>query len=324
MNKWTRNAILAIILITCVLAVAGCSLASKQPQMKSAGLLLPETINDQVWGTKGYKGLLQIHSTFDVDVYYREDINTEERVRNVVEEFHNMGVNFIIGHGEFYANCFNEISEKYPDIQFVTLNGEAKNKNTTSLIFEGYAMGYFGGMIAAEMSNSNVLGIIGAYETQQEIKGFIEGAKYRKPSVETHVAYVGDWDDVDKALELAEDLLSKNVDVFYPAGDGFNVPVIEKAKEEGAYVIGYISEQQDFGERTVLTSTVQEVEKLIMLAAEQFNAGELKSGNLYFDFEDGVIALGKYSPLIPKEFRDEMDSYVADYIDTGKLPGKEK
>ena len=324
MNKWTRNAILAIILASCVLAVAGCSLVSKQPQMKSAGLLLPETINDQVWGTKGYKGLLQIRSKFNVDVYYREDINTEERVRNAVDEFHNMGVNFIIGHGEFYANCFNEISGKYPEIQFITLNGEAKNKNTTSLIFEGYAMGYFGGMIAAEMSESNVLGIVGAYETQQEIKGFIEGAKYRKPSIKTHVAYVGDWDDIDKGLELAEGLLSQNADVIYPAGDGFNVPVIEKAKEEGAYVIGYISEQHDFGERTVLTSTVQEVEKLIMLAAEQFNAGELKSGNLYFDFGDGVISMGEYSTLLPKEFRDEMDSHIAEYIKTGKLPGKEK
>ncbi|MGN1401501.1 MAG: BMP family ABC transporter substrate-binding protein [Bacillus sp. (in: firmicutes)] len=322
MKNWTRKLLLLAVTIVFLPLTGSCGVFSSEQKLQSVGLLMPETIHDQVWGTKGYRGLLQIRSSFDVDVYYREDIDSKALVEDAVNELNDMGVNLVIGHGDFYAETFNEIASDYPDIHFVSLNGNATEPNTTSLLFEGYAMGYFGGMIASEMSKTNNIGVIGAYSTQGEITGFIDGAKWMKNDMEIHSRYVGDWDDVDQATAFVEELEKKNVDVYYPAGDGFNVPVIEKVKENGKYVIGYVSEQQDFGERTVLTSTIQHVDKLILLAASEFNKGKLESGNLSFDFQEDVISMGKYSPLIPEDFQEKMDRYIEEYIKTGSLPGK--
>ncbi len=117
-------------------------------------------------------------------------------------------------------------------------------------------------------------------------------------------------------------MISNGVDVVYPAGDGFNVPVIERLKEKGLYAIGYVSDQSDLGEATVLTSTVQHVDVLYEVVAREFNEGKLESGNLYFDFDDQVISIGKYSPEVSTELQEEIDGAVKAYIKTGNLPNQ--
>jgi transcriptional activator of comK gene len=291
-------------------------------KLEKAGLLVPDTVNDQVWGTKGYKGLLKIQSQYNVDVYYKEGMNSEMVVERAVKEFDQKGVNLIFGHGNEYAEYFNNISKKYPHIHFVSFNGNAKNENTTSLNFEAYAMGFFGGMVAGHVTKTETVGVLAAFEWQPEVEGFFEGANYINKNVNVEIQYVGNWDNEEKAIKLLDNLISKNADVVYPAGDGYNVPVIEKIKEKGLYAIGFISDQSDLGESVVLTSTVQHVDVLYEVVAEKFNKGELKSGNLSFDFQDEVISLGKFSPIVDEDFKKELNAAIEEYKKTGKLPNE--
>ncbi|NRD78418.1 BMP family ABC transporter substrate-binding protein [Bacillus sp. BRMEA1] len=300
--------------------LGSCSATKSEGKLKKVGLLVPETISDQVWGTKGYKGILKIQSNLHVDVYYKEGMNSEAAVDRAVKELQQKGVNLIFGHGSEYADYFNDISNKYPQIHFVSFNGDAKNPNTTSLSFKAYAMGFFGGMVAAHMSKAKKVGVLAAYEWQPEVEGFYQGALAENKNTKVTINYVGNWDDENKAVQLVDHMMNEGVDVIYPAGDGFNVPVIERVKDRGLYVIGFVSDQSDLGETTVLASTVQQVDKLYVKVADQFNQGKLKSGNLSFDFQDGVMSMGKYSPLVDKEFIRKMNHQITVYTKTGKLP----
>lgn len=302
--------------------LGGCGQPLSAGKVEKVGLLVPETINDQVWGTKGYRGLLQIQSSLNVDVFFKEGMNSEELVREAVKEFDRQGVNLIYGHGNEYAAYFNKISDQYPDIHFISFNGDARNDNTTSLNFEAYAMGFFGGMVASHMSETGKVGVVAAYEWQPEVEGFYDGAIFENKDMKVDIRYVGHWDDKDKALNDLEEVISDGADVIYPAGDGFNVPLIEKVKDKGLYVIGYISDQSDYGESTVLTSTVQHVDDLYELTAQKFNNGELKEGNLFFDFQDGVISLGKFSPKVDADYREKLSKMINDYKESGKLPNQ--
>ncbi|PLR97621.1 BMP family ABC transporter substrate-binding protein [Bacillus sp. T33-2] len=310
------------LIFLCLLLLGGCGQPLSTEKIEKVGLLVPETINDQTWGTKGYNGLLKIQSNYDVNVYYKESMNSELIVAQAVKEFEEKGVNFIFGHGSEYTEYFNRLSKDYPHIHFVSFNGDARNKNTTSLNFESYAMGFFGGMVAAHMSRSNKVAILAAYEWQPEVEGFYEGAIFENKDIEVDIQYIGHWDDDEKALQVLDNVLDSGADVVYPAGDGYNVPVIEKVKERGLYVIGYISDQADLGKSTVLTSTVQHVDVLYELAAERFNEGKLESGNLSFDFKDGVISMGKFSPKVDEKFRTTLEKYINTYEKSGKLPNE--
>lgn len=308
------------IIFLCLFLLSACGETKAQGHLQKAGLLVPDTVNDQVWATKGFNGLLKIQSKFNIDVFYKEGMNSEDKVEKAVKEFDQKGVNLIFGHGSEYAEYFNKISKDYPNIHFVSFNGDAKTPNSTSLNFKGHAMGFFGGMVAAHMSKQHKVGVLAAYEWQPEIEGFYQGAMAEDKNTHVSIEYVGNWDDDNKAIQLVDRMLDTGVDVVYPAGDGFNVPVIERVKDRGQYVIGYVSEQSDFGESTVLTSTIQQVDKLYVKVADQFNNQKLKSGNLSFDFQDDVISLGKYSPLVDKGFINKMDSYIETYKNSGNLP----
>ncbi|KUP09069.1 transcriptional regulator [Bacillus coahuilensis m2-6] len=301
-------------------ACSNTSIQTTEPW--KVGLIVPDTISDQVWGTKGYKGLLTIQSTYNVDVFLKKEyVRKKESLQ--LESFNRMGVTLVFGHDSSYSSIFNEIAEDFPTIHFVSFNGNATESNTTSLNFESYAMGYFGGMTAAYGSDTGHLGVIGAYDWQPEIKGFVDGSKFQNKDSVVHVKYINDWDDKDKAILALDNLMRENVDVVYPAGDGYNVTVIEQLKNQGLYAIGFVSDQWDLGENTVLTSTVQNVETLYKEAAKLYSQENLPAGNLFFDFQEDAIMLGKFSPLIDEDFQNQLNVYIQKYVETGKLPEEE-
>ncbi|MCQ6274319.1 BMP family ABC transporter substrate-binding protein [Bacillus sp. V3B] len=311
------------ILLLCLLfLLTSCGQAGNQDGLKKVGLLVPDTINDQAWGTKGYRGILKIQDRYHIDVYYKESMNSQTVVERAVKEFVQKEVNLIFGHGHEFAEYFTEISQKYPDIHFITFNGDAKNANVTSLNFESYAMGFFAGMMAGHMTKTNHIGILPAFEWQPEIKGFYDGAKYQNDQVQVEINYVHDFDDEERALQLLDKMIANDADVIYPAGDRYSVPAIEKIKEKGLYAIGYVSDQSDLGNNTVLTSTIQHVDALYEVVAEKFNKGNLESGNLSYDFQDNVVSLGPFSPIVNQNFIDEINEAVKKYKETGQLPNQ--
>ncbi|MCM3004849.1 BMP family ABC transporter substrate-binding protein [Priestia koreensis] len=310
-------------IIVLVLFLASCG-QPKDGQLKSVGLLVPETINDQVWGTNGYKGMLKIQSTYNRDVFYKEHTDSERAVKQAVKEFSKQGVNLIFGHGEEYASYFNKLGKQYPDIHFVSFNGDAKGDNVTTVNFKGKAMGFFGGMVAGKMTKSKKVGVIAAYDWQPEVKGFLDGVKFQQPNAQVEMKVVKSWDDKKTARQYADEMIKSGVDVVYPAGDGFNVSIIEKLREKGIYAIGYVADQSDLGQDTVLTSTVQHVDTLYELVAKDYDKGTLKTGNLMYDFDNKVISLGKFSPLVDKAYQKEIQHYINEYKRTGKLPDQQQ
>ncbi|MEC2158639.1 BMP family ABC transporter substrate-binding protein [Virgibacillus halodenitrificans] len=299
--------------------LGGCNLYSRG-ELKAVGMLFDSQMEEQAWGKKGYKGLMAIQKRENVDVYYKENIYTENDVALAVNEFVENGVNLIFGHSNSFGKYFKEIASDYPDVHFVYFNGNIHSDNLTSLKFNGEAMGFFGGMVASKMTETNQLGIIGAFEWQPEIEGFYEGAIYQNPAVDIYIKILNTWVNKDFAIDIYKKMLANDIDVFYPTGDSFSNEIIERSKRNDVHTIGYVDDQLKLGKNTVLTSTVQHVDKLYEIAAERFDKGELDGGVLTFDFGDGVISLGDFSPLVPESFQQEIKESIQEYIETGKLP----
>lgn len=302
--------------------MVGCSTVTETDNLTKVGLLLPHNIDDQGWNSKGYEGLLKIHSSLNVDVFYKEEINSKEKAELAIAEFVDSGVNLIFGHSQIFATYFMDLKDEYPNIHFITFNADVDGDNITSLHFEGYSMGFFAGMLASEMSETKTVGILAAFPWQPEVEGFVEGVLFQNSDVDVKVEYVSSWVDIEKALDLYKQMVEENVDVFYPAGDGYHVAIIEEVKKHGLYVIGFVGDQSDLGQSTVLTSTIQHVDSLYELVVDKFLKGELDSGNKYYDFAEGVITLGDYSPQVPEELQEKINNAINTYIETGKLPNQ--
>src|SRR5699024_9837792 len=103
--------------------------------------------------------------------------------------------------------------KEYPNVHFVYFNGTYTGKRVSSISFQSHAMSFFAGMIAAKMSDTKDVGIIAAYEWQDEIEGFFEGVKYQDPIVNVSMNVIKKWSDTENANQVYESMLTKNVDV---------------------------------------------------------------------------------------------------------------
>ncbi|MFD1349359.1 BMP family ABC transporter substrate-binding protein [Oceanobacillus caeni] len=311
------------ILFICLtfLCLSGCSYF-ESGQIQNVGMLLDSTIDGNAWNESGYEGLLRIGEKYDTDVYYKENIDTEEEIRKAVDELVYDGVNLIFGHGSLYGDYFSDLSHYYPDVHFVYFNGGIYGENITSLNFNSHAMGFFGGMVAGKMTKTNEVGVIAAFLWQPEIEGFYEGVKYQNPNAEVEIDYIKGWDDTETAYSMYEKMKNENVDVFYPVGNAYSEKIIKQVEKDGLYAIGYVEDQLEFAPNAVLTSTIQQVDKLYEITAEKFNKGKLEGDILTFDFQDGVISLGEFNKVIPKDFIETLNKTVEDYKESSLLPNE--
>lgn len=312
--------LLVILLIFAVIIVTGCSSNVGQGKMQNVGMLLETSISDQVWAEKGYQGLNEIGETFDTDVYYKENIKTEAEVIKAVDEFVQHGVNLVFGHSSIYGKYFTDIAKNYPDLHFVYFNGGYFSDNVTSFNFNAHAMGFFAGVLSGAMTETDKVGIVAAYEWQPEIEGFFEGVKYQNPQAAVQLEFLNDWNDTQTATQIYQTMKHEGTDVFYPTGDAYSAEIIERAKQDGNYAIGYVTDQSAVGRKTVLTSTIQHVDKLYHYAAEQFNDGELEGDIKTFDFQDDAISLAPFSSDIPIAIQKQLKQMVDAYTETGLLP----
>ncbi|CDQ21037.1 nucleoside-binding protein [Halobacillus karajensis] len=309
-----------IMILSLLFSLVACDGLSLYQKDVKVGMLVETTIHDQAWGQQGYKGLQAIQEEYGVDIYFKEGIRTYNQTVQAVDEFSSKGIEVIFGHSSLYGNHFKELRNAYPDIEFIYFNGQYSAENVTSLNFDSRAMGFFAGMVAGEMTKTDHVGIIGVFEWQPEVEGFYEGVIHQNPDADVEISLTNSWENIDMALMYYDVMKKEGVDVFYPAGDVFNVPVIEQAQNDGNYAIGYVQDQSHVAQNTVLTSTVQKVDEVYKLAMERYMNDELSGEMLTFDFQEGAIQMGEYSPAVPEDIQSDIKELVEQYKETGELP----
>src|SRR5699024_2268345 len=125
---------ISIVFILVVFSVS-CAPINENPQLQKVGMLIEGSIDEKPWNKKGYHGLLEINKQFDVDIYFKEGIQTKNQIINAVDEFVKNGANLIFGHGHIYGRFFSQIAEEYPKVHFVYFNGGYIGDNVTSINF---------------------------------------------------------------------------------------------------------------------------------------------------------------------------------------------
>jgi len=306
--------------ISGLILLIGCHYFDDKQNIEGVGMLIEDTLHQHPWEEKGYEGLLAVSEEFNVDVFFEENVKSEQDIIRTVDQWADQGVNLIFGHDDMYGRYFVNITEHFPDIHFVYFNGGYYSDNVTSLNFDSHAMGFFSGMVASKMTESNHIGILAAHEWQPEIEGFYEGVKYEDPAVKVHFDFIRDWDDIEVAFEIYEEMKTNQADVIYPTGESFSEEILEQASNDHIFGIGYGSDQSHVDQEFVLTSTIQHVDKLYTMAAERIMEQSLEGGILYFDFQDGVISLGQFSPKIPTAYQEAINQYIDVYKETNLLP----
>ena len=277
-------------------------------------LLTPGPISDQSWNGGAYQGLLMIRDSLGASISHvqtRTPADFEENFR----EYGSRGFNLVFGHGFEFQDAAKRVAPEFPKTTYVTTSGNTAGENIGGILFSFSDASYLAGILAAGMSRSGILGVIGGTElppVKESFVAFERGARSVKPSIRVLTAFVGNWDDVSAGKEQALAQIASGADVIFQNADAAGLGVFQAARERrGTYVLGSNANQNAIAPEVTLGSVVIDLPRAFLTVAREVKGGTFKGRVVEFNAQTGVVELVLNPSLegrIPRQTRAAIDS----------------
>ncbi|KAB8138406.1 BMP family ABC transporter substrate-binding protein [Gracilibacillus oryzae] len=265
-------------------------------------ILTTDKVTDQSWGSRAYKGKMKMESLYDVEVDLESEVNLENDLDSLVQQYIQGGTELIIGHGREFSESFYELSNQHSETQFVTVHGDYINNNLAVYTFDHQEIEYVAGAAAALKTKAQKIGVIDAINNKHKDWGFPAGVQSINPEIELVYDVVYSRDDHKKALQIAREMMEQGVDVIYSKGNSYNQSVINFAKTNGIFVIGYLEDQAYMAEDAVLTSVLNDVSQVYAAIMKDFLSEEgIEAEKKYLTTRDGVYGLASLGNMYTEE-----------------------
>ncbi len=266
----------------------------------NVGFVYVSPIGDAGWTYQHDLGRLQVEKETGVSTSYVENVAEGADAERVIRDMAKRGDKVIFATSFGYMNYALKVSKSFPQTAFVHATGYKLGKNMGLVNARFYEGRYLTGVIAGEMTKSNVLGYVAAFpipEVLQGINAFIKGARSVNPDAELRVIWVNSWYDPGKERQAAMTLLSQNADVITHHTD--STAVVQAAEEQGKYAFGYHSDMSKYGPKAHLTATTHHWGDYYVKTVREALAGTWKPSSVWGGYKEGMIRLAPLNKAIP-------------------------
>lgn len=306
-NAWSFLFLTLLIGLFTIIMVLMFTLLPKKEAVTNVGAVFIANVDDNGWNESHYVGLKTACEKLDRKLIIYENVNeTAEAVKPAIDYLvsHNCKVIFLTSDG--FGNNIRSIVESYPDVVFYTISPQADAKNMTTYYGRIYQMRYLTGIIAGNITETNVLGFVAAKNATQVDRGinaYLLGARSVNPDAEVKVIFTDTWTDEEREREAARILIEEeNADVMtYHSSKPWAIDV---AEEHEIYSIGYISVHADHSVR-FLFAPVFNWHILYQALLQNYIRGNVNNESFYWwGVLYNVVGLAPYSPLVDADTRD--------------------
>ena len=245
-------------------------------------VVMPSAINDLAFSQSMYDALSRIQEEMGAENFefvYSENMFNVDDAAAAIRDYASQGFDLVIGHGSQYGSSLQEIAPDFPETSFawgttVDTFGEPNIFAYEARSEEG---GFVNGVMAATLSQSNVIGVVGPIETGDAklyIDGFKAGVLSVKPDAQVNVNYIGSFSDVALASEAATTHISAGADVLTGTAQ-MVVGAIGKAEESDVLWFGTQSNQSSLAPSIVVASQVYHWEGILNEMISLIKSGTL-------------------------------------------------
>jgi len=283
-------------------------------------LLTPGPVSDQSWNAGAYNGLLQIRDSLGAQISHIETKTPAEFDENF-RQYGSQGYTLVFGHGFEFQDAAKRVAPEFPKTIFVTTSGTTAGPNLAGMTFGFADASYLAGILAASMTKTNRLGVIGGTALPpvvESFRAFEKGAHDANPQIKVVTSYIGNWDDVSAGKEQALAQLSQGVDVIFQNADAAGLGVFQAARErKNAFVIGSNSDQNRVAPDVTLGSVVINLPLAFVTIARQVKNGSFKPGVIPLGEASHVVTLVLNPTLqdrIPTQARSRIDSLQTEML----------
>jgi basic membrane protein A len=228
---------------------------------------MPSAINDLAFSQSMFDALLAVQKEMGgesaFEIVYSEGMFVVDDAAAAIRDYASEGYNLVIAHGSQYGSSLQEIAPDFPTTSFAwgtTLNTFSDEGITNVFAYEANSQegGYINGVIAASLSETGVIGVVGPIEAGDAslyVKGFVAGAEATNPDVVVNVNWIGSFSDVALASEAASTHIAAGADALTGTAQ-MVVGAVGVAEENGALWFGTQASQTSLAPDYVVANQV--------------------------------------------------------------------
>ena len=273
-------------------------------------IVMPSATTDLAWSQSLFDALKTIQAEHGgeatVEIAFSEGMFNVTDAAAALRDYAADGYNLVIAHGTQYGSSLFEIAPDFPETSFAY--GTAVETGMGDGIENVFAYearaeqgGYVNGVLAASLSESGVIGVVGPVEAGDAklyIDGFVAGATAANPDVVVNISYTGSFGDTALAAEAANVHIDAGADVLTGSAQQV-VGAVGVAAEAGVPWLGTQSDQSPLAPEIVVASQLYDWVPTLMDMIQKHQAGEmggvsykltLENGGLIMQYADGVDA----------------------------------
>jgi basic membrane protein A len=256
---------------------------------------MPSAINDLAFSQSMYDALVRIQEEMGgaeyFDFVYSENMFVVDDAAAAIRDYASQGYNLVIAHGSQYGSSLQEIAPDFPETAFAwgTTVDTFGQPNIFAYEAASQQGGYVNGVLAATLSKSGTIGVVGPIETGDAklyVDGFKAGVLATNPNMTVNVNYIGSFSDVALASEAATTHIAAGADVLTGSAQ-MVVGAIGKAEESGALWFGTQSNQSSLAPTIVVASQVYHWEVALREMIALIQGGTLGGQSFVADLGNG-------------------------------------
>src|SRR3972149_3702221 len=195
------------------------------PEPFRVAVIMPSAINDAAFSQSMYDALLKIQSEMgaeNFEIAYSENMFVIDDAAAAIRDYASQGYDLVIAHGSQYGSSLVEIAPEFPETSFA--HGTTVDTMTDKGISNVFAYearseegGYVNGVIAAQLSKSGVVGVVGPIETGDAklyVEGFTAGAQATNSDASVPAIWTGAFSDTALAGQAAQTHIDAGADML--------------------------------------------------------------------------------------------------------------
>ncbi|MEZ4863267.1 MAG: BMP family protein [Caldilineaceae bacterium] len=285
-------------------------------------IVMPSSTEDIAWSQSMFTALKAVQSEMGgesaLEIAVSENMFQVADAAAAIRDYAADGNDLVIAHGTQYGNSMFEVAKDFPETSFAwgtaTDTGESEGF-TNVFAYEAKAQegGYVNGVIAAMLSQANIIGVVGPVEAGDAklyIDGFVAGVKATKPDAEVNISYTGSFGDTALAAEAANTHIKAGADVLTGSAQQV-VGAIGVAADNKVFWLGTQADQTPLAPDYVVTNQLYDWVGVVKDMIALHNSGTL-GGKVYtLTLADGLEMQLSDNPALTDEIRTAADAAIA-------------
>jgi len=295
-------------------------------------------VDDGTFNQFAFEGMTAAEECFGFETSFIETVSEADYATNIATSL-SANPNVVITNGFLIATDTQAAAEANPDVNFIGIDQfqEETLPNYVFVQFREDQAGYLAGVMAASLSESGVIGVVGGREdvppVVRLVNAYRTGAESVNPDIRVLEVYNESFTTPDKGASDAAQFIGEGADVIFGAGGQTGSGGVSAATEQGLWGIG-VDQDEYFttfnggdaaGSEFLATSAIKRVDLAVFRNIVAAMQDQLEGGIFTLEAaNDGITYAPFHDAEIPDDVADLLEETrqgLADgSIDTGVDP----